>query len=127
MKSISCEKCRKQREETLHKLEFQMFHNTLDTAVVGVVAVVIAVMDRRGRSPEYIRKFYEDIKLILDLPTFGGERLSMFDLIETLEEKYGINFDDVAINHESEKEFLKDIKEYEKGAGRWMNKAQKMK
>lgn len=115
MKAISCDKCRKQREETLHKLEFQMFHNTLDTAVTGVVAVILAVMERRGRTPEYIKKLYDDIKLILDLPTFGGERLSMFDLIESLEKKYDIDFDEIAINHESEKNSLRTLRNMKKG------------
>lgn len=114
MKTINCKKCREKREQDLHKLEYNFFRNTLDTAVCGTTAAVISILEKRGRSPQYIRQMFEDIKMLYDMPKFNGKGIDMLQMMEHQKEKYGLDYDTLKCHAETEKEFIKGIKEAEK-------------
>lgn len=114
MKAMNCKKCREKREETLHKLEYNFFRNTLDTAVCGTTAAVISILEKRGRSPQYIRQMFEDIKMVFDLPKFDGKGIDMIEMMEHQKQKYGLDYDTLKCRAESEKEFIQGIKKIEK-------------
>ena len=111
MKVRDCTKCRKAIEEETKKWylsqQYRWMNDLLQTAVEHTTVCALAVMERRGRSPEYIKKFFEDLCFMYDFPDFFGKKIRAEDLKAKYEKKYKIDFNDIRLTFESEKEFVK--------------------
>lgn len=115
MKShTDCTKCRKavykEAETAYLKHQYSWFADASKSFAIFSTVAVLAVMERRGRSPEYIRKLYDDICFMYDYPDIFGKQLTMTDLMKKFEHEYGIDFDKIHVHLESEKEFMKEVK-----------------
>lgn len=111
----NCTECRKriyQEAETEYlKHEYKFFKDSAYSMAVYATVGVLAVMHRRGRSKQYIRQLFDDICFIYDYPEFRGKRLDMTEMMHLFETEYGIDFNKIKVHLESEKEFIKSVKE----------------
>lgn len=106
----NCDQCRNQISKEQDKLcgicQYEMFTATLQDIGKAVVVAVIAVLDRRGLSPKYIKKFFDDIVFILEYPEVYGKDLRSDEMQKKLAEKYELDFDRIKFKHESKKEYF---------------------
>ena len=111
---IDCTKCRKaiyqEAKEAYLKNEYAFFSDSVHSLATFTTVAVLAVMERRGRSPEYIKKLYDDICFMYDYPEIFGKQLTMTELIHKFEKEYEIDFSKIKVHIESEKEFVKEMK-----------------
>lgn len=110
MKAINCTTCRKKifseaRDEYL-KHEYAFFRDSARSLAVFAVCGVLTTMARRGRTKEYIRQIYDDMCLLFSTPEMFGKRITMTDIMHSLEKEYGIDWSKLQVNIESESEWL---------------------
>lgn len=110
MKTKSCPQCRKamleeaQRQYAEH--EYDIFSNTIDSAAQWAACIFITVLVRDNKTPEEIKKYFEDFCFVTQMNEVFGEKLRAEDFMKKYEKEYGIKFDDIECNVESKKEFL---------------------
>lgn len=113
MKVKTCSQCKKEIEKKLRdeclRNEYQYMTDTIESAVQHSMVGVVAALEKKGLSKQYIKKFFEDMCLIFDMPTFGKKVLAK-DLKKRYEKEYGISFDSIKVHFESEEEFVKENK-----------------
>ena len=110
-----CYKCRQKiHEEETEKFIEQQYkflpevgQNVAEFATV----VALSVMLRRGRSKEYIRKFFDEMVFMFDFPPFLGKRLTASEMQKKFEDDYGIDFKRIKVHFEEYNEFKKSVKE----------------
>ena len=85
---------------------YELQEDFLDNAFCAALAVAIAVFHRRGRTPEYIRKFCNEFQCLLDLPDFG-KRITNIDMMQQFEQQYGVDFSAIHVNRDSREEFFR--------------------
>lgn len=73
-----------------------------------MVVAMLAVFEGRGNQPKYIKKFYEDLMLVLETPEIMGMKIVSNEVKKRYEKEYGIDFDRIQINIVSKEEFVKD-------------------
>lgn len=114
MKVRDCTKCRKliakEEEEKFLKNQYVLYKDMSYTFAVLSTAAVLGVMYRRGRSKRYVRKLFKDICLMYDFPEVMGKRLDLDDVIETLESEYSIDFSQIKLHQETERQFITSAK-----------------
>lgn len=114
MKAINCTQCRKKQfkeaEEAFLKQEYVIYKDMAYTFAVLSTAAVLGVMYRRGRSKSYVRKLFKDICFMYKFPAVFGKKLTLTDLMKILEKEYEIDFREVSVNLETEKEFITSAK-----------------
>lgn len=87
--------------------QYNWLTSLIQTCTEHTTVCALAVMEMRGRSPEYIKKFFEDLCLIYDMPVINGKIIKAEEMKRDYEKKYDINFDSIKVHFESEEEFLK--------------------
>ena len=109
-KIIDCITCRKaiykEAEEAYLKHEYAFFSDSARSFAVFAVCGVLTTMARRGRTKEYIRQIYDDMCLLFSTPEMFGKRITMTDIMHSLEENYGIDWSKLQVNIESESEWI---------------------
>lgn len=114
MKTTNCTKCRKrvfkEAEEAFLKQEYIIYKDMSYTFACLATASVLGVMMRRGRTKDYIQKLYKDICFMYQHPAVMGKQVTLTDLLKTLENDYGIDFAELSVNVETEKEFITSAK-----------------
>lgn len=114
MKAINCTQCRKKQfkeaEEAFLKQQYVIYKDMSYTFAVLSTAAVLGVMCRRGRSKKYVQKLFEEICFVYQFPAVMGKQVTLTDLLKTLEKDYGINFAELTVNVETEKEFITSAK-----------------
>lgn len=99
-----CNKCRdKQRED----LMYEVFSTTADSIASGITAVAIKVLEYEEFDEEQIKKFYEDFRFFLETPEIFGKKITAEEEIPKIEERYGIDIDNIKVNIESKTHFHK--------------------
>ena len=110
-----CTKCRvaiyKQAQTDYLKEQYKWHADNADSFAAFTTVCAIAVMERRGRSSEYIKKFFEDLCFIYDYPEFHGKRVDMVETIKQYAEKYGLDFGKIHLHLQTEKEFVDSMSE----------------
>ena len=105
-----CSKCRKEIHEEEYKAflkkEYAFFSDAAYSMAVFATIVALCVHERRGRTKEYIQKFFDEMCFMFDYPEFKGKRVKMTDIQHMLEKDYGIDFGKIKLHIESEKEFI---------------------
>lgn len=108
-----CTACRKriykEAETEYLKREYAWFSDAAYSMAVYSTVCAIAVMTRRGRTKEYIQKFFDDMCLIYDYPAQFGKELTMNDLMKQFEQDYGIDFKRINVHLETEKQFIRGV------------------
>lgn len=112
----NCTECRKkihQEEQNEYlKHEYAWLKDGMFTMACMSAAVALSALMRRGRSKEYVRKFFDDMVLLYDTSSVLGKQLILPEVMKELEEEYGIDFNRIHVNFsETEKEFIKNCKE----------------
>lgn len=110
-----CKSCRKdifkQAKDEFMKHEYAIFTDAAYTFACYATTAALAVQVRRGRSKEYIQKLYDDMVMMFDTSTLFGKEIKLTDIMHDLERDYGIDFKRINVHLESEKEFIKGVKE----------------
>ena len=110
----NCTTCRnkvyKEAEEAFLKHEYSIFSDMSKSFASYAITTVLMTMVKRGRSKEYIQKLFDDMVFIFDTPAVMGKEIKMHDNMKMLEKEYGIDWDRVKVNVESENEFIKNVK-----------------
>ena len=117
---INCVTCRNRiekeiREEYLRQ-GYDFFTDSAYSIAYLITAAALSVFHRRGLSKAYIRSFYDELLWILKTPSVFGKEITMTDTMKMLTEEYGIDFNRVELNLESEKEFIHGCNKALKGA-----------
>ena len=114
MKITDCTKCRKrvfkEAEEAFLKQEYIIYKDMSYTFACLATASVLGVMMRRKRSKKYIQELFKEICFIYQHPAVMGKQVTLTDLLKTLENDYGIDFAELSVNVETEKEFITSAK-----------------
>lgn len=114
MKTINCKKCRerifKEAEEAFLKHEYIIYKDMSYTFACLATAAVLGVMMRRGRNKKYIQELFKEICFMYQHPAVMGKQVTLADLLKTLENDYEINFAELSVNVETEKEFITSAK-----------------
>ena len=109
-----CTVCRKriydEAKEAYLKREYAYFRDSAYSMAVYATVCAIAVMTRRGRSKDYIRKFFDEMCLIYDYPAQFGKELTMNELMKQFEKEYGIDFRRINVHIETEEQFIREVK-----------------
>lgn len=120
MRVRDCKKC---REETYKeackeylKGQYAWFKDAAYSMACFATVCALCVMHKRGRSKDYIRKFFEDMCFICDFPEILGKRVDMLEMMHFFEKEYGIDFKKIKIHLETEEEFIKSAKKRNKAA-----------
>lgn len=110
-----CGACRKrihkEEQEAFLKHEYKLFSDMAYSMACFAVCGTLSAQIRRGRSKEYIKKLYDDICFFFSQPYIFGKEITMTQVMEQLTEEYGIDFDKLTVNLETEKEFIRSAKE----------------
>lgn len=115
MKVRNCEACRKQihaeEQESYLKKQYAWLNDGLYTMAVLSTTAAIAVQMQRGRSKEYIQKFFDDMVMIYTTSHVMGKPIVLTETMKMLEKEYDIDFSRIHVNfNETEKEFIKSCK-----------------
>lgn len=110
MNTINCTQCRKrifkEAEEAYLSQGFGFFQDAAHTMAVYAVCGALSAMIQRGRTKEYIQKLYKDMCFVFDTPTCFGKQITMTDVMSRLEKDYGIDWSQLKLHTETEKEFI---------------------
>lgn len=115
MKVRDCKKCRadifKAAKEEYLNHEFDIFEDTARSFTIYAICGLLTALIRKGRTPEYISKMYDDMCNVFNTDTFFGNTVTMNDIMKALEKDYGINWDRVQPKLETRKEFLYSMRD----------------
>lgn len=120
MKALTdCGACRKrirqEEQEAFLKHEYKLFSDMAYSMACFAVCGALGAQIRRGRSKEYVKKLYDDICFFFSTPHIFGKEITMTQIMEQLTEEYGIDFDKLTVNLETEREFIRGAKEGARG------------
>lgn len=105
-----CTACRKriykEAETAYLKHEYKFFEDSAFSMACFAAVVALSVHYRRGRSKTYIRSFFDEMCFVFDMPEHLGKGITMTQMMKFFENEYGIDFNKIKLNLESEKEFL---------------------
>lgn len=108
---IDCTKCRKKLLDEAYtqylKHEYDIFESTVDSATTLAIATVLAVMERRGKDKQYIHDLYEEMRLVLAMPTVFGKQIKMEEVCDRFAKEYDIDWDKLELHYEDWDAFLK--------------------
>ena len=111
MKTKTCAQCKKEIRDEIKKEyrkdEYQWMIDLMQSAIEHTTVCAIAVMERRGRSKDYIQKFFNELCFVYDMPSIFGKEIRAEDVKRRYEKEYNIDFDKIKVHFESEKEFVK--------------------
>ena len=119
----NCTACRKkiheEEQEMYLKQQYSWLQDGISTMAALSATVAIAVQMQRGRSPEYIRKFFDDMVVLYNTGSVLGKKIELVPTMKMLEKEYGIDFKRINVNFsEDEKEYIKHCKEAIRNAKR---------
>ena len=121
MKAIKCSECRKkiqkECEEAYLKQGYEFFSDSARTMAIYAICGALVAQVRRGRSKEYIQKLYEDMCFVFDTPTCFGKAITMTDVMDRLEKEYGIDWSQLKLHTETEKEFITSARKEKRSNG----------
>jgi hypothetical protein len=111
----NCTECRqkihKEEQEAYLKKQYAWLNDGMYTMACLATTAAIAVQMQRGRSKDYIQKFFSDMVMIYTTSSVMGKPIDMVETMKMLEKEYGIDFSRIHVNfNESEKEFIKNCK-----------------
>lgn len=113
-----CTECRrliyKEAETAYLQHEYKFFNDSARSMAVFAICGVLTAMVRKGRTKQYIRRLYDDMCLLFSTPDIFGKQVTMTDIMNILENDYGIDWDKLEVHVESEKDFIRDIQKGEK-------------
>lgn len=105
-----CRKCRQQIADEIQKeylkQGYDFFTDSAYSIAYLITAAALSVHHRRGRSKAYIHSFYDELLWILKTPEIFGKEITMTDTMAMLTREYGIDFERIELNLESEREFI---------------------
>lgn len=114
MRVANCKKCRerifKEAEEAFLKQQYTIYKDMSYTFAVLSTAAVLGVFYRRGMSKKYVQKLFKDICFMYHFPAAFGKKLTLNDLMKILEKEYEIDFREISVSVETEKEFITSAK-----------------
>ena len=115
VRATNCTECRKrihaEEQEAYLKKQYAWLNDGMYTMACLATTAAIAVQMQRGRSKDYVRKFFEDLVMIYTTSSVMGKPIDMVETMKMLEKEYGIDFKRIHVNFsESEKEFIKSCK-----------------
>ncbi len=114
MKTINCQKCRAQiakaaKEEYLNH-EYDIFSGVARSTAIWALCGLLTAMHRRGRTKQYIKQLYDEMCLTFSAGNLFGKEISMQDIMKSLSDEYGIDWDKFEFNIESREEFLHEMR-----------------
>ena len=115
MKVKSCKQCQKEMlkaaTDEFLKHEYAILKDSSYSFFTYAICCVLGVMEKRGKTPKYVRDIYDDMCFIFSQQDLFGKKIEMTDIMHHLEDKYGIDWGKLEIHMESEQEFIRNMKE----------------
>ena len=102
--NIDCVKC---REQTRLESFYEGVAESIDSATACVLSMCIWVLEHEGKSEEEIRRFYDDLRFIMETSEVLGKKIKAEDAMKMYAEKYGFDFDNINVPFESKAQFIK--------------------
>lgn len=82
----------------------RIYREHSDDVTKAVIAAVLLVMHRRGRTKKYIQELFSDILGVLEQPAVLGHQMTDIEVKKFITEQYGINFNEVHMQVETDSE-----------------------
>ncbi len=82
----------------------RIYREHSDDVTKAVIAAVLLVMHRRGRTKKYIQELFSDILGVLEQPAVLGHQMTDIEVKEFISEQYGIDFNEVHMQVETDSE-----------------------
>lgn len=82
----------------------RIYREHSDDVTKAVIAAVLLVMHRRGRTAKYIQELFSDIVCVLDQPKIMGHQMTDIEVKKFITEQYGIDFGQVHMQVETDSE-----------------------
>ena len=86
---------------------YEVFSVSADSIASGITAVAITALEHEGFNEEQIKKFYEDFRFFLETSEIFGKKITAEEQIPKIEERYGIDINNIKVNIESKTRFHK--------------------
>ena len=111
----NCGDCRQQihreEQEAYLKKQYAWINDGMYTMACLATTAAIAVQMQRGRSKDYVRKFFEELVMIYTTSSVMGKQIDMVETMQMLEKEYDIDFSRIHVNfNETEREFIKNCR-----------------
>ena len=114
MRTINCKKCReaiaKVAKEEYLSHEYDIFEGVARSTAIWAVCGLLTAMHRRGRTKQYIKQLYDEMCLTFSAGNLFGKEISMSDIMKSLSDEYGIDWNKFEFNIESREEFLHEMR-----------------
>lgn len=119
---IDCASCRKriheEEMEAFLQKEYSIFRDCSFSFATYAICAVLMTMVRRGRTKKYIQQLYDDMCFVFDTPEIFGKQITMSEIMNKLENDYGIDWSKIHIHMETEKQFVSSTKKEVKAKAR---------
>lgn len=86
---------------------YQQFCVNVQNITQQTICATLYAYELQGYTEDQIKEMYNTIKSVFELPSLCGKDLEGADVINHIENKYGIDFSDFSIKIESFDEFCK--------------------
>ena len=89
--------------------DFRVFLQVKDGIAQQAVAAMLYAYHLQGFRKKRIKKMFENIISVLEMPPMLNGAVVGIDLMHFLEDRYGVDFDRVKLKAETEKEYLERV------------------
>lgn len=93
-------------EAAKYREQFRMFLDAKDDIAQQTVAAMLYAYHLQGYRGKRINDMFETILSVINMPTIGGNQIEGTNLMEFISTEYGIDFDRVQLQTETETEYL---------------------
>lgn len=108
-----CQKCRKaiykEAETAYLQHEYKFFEESAYSMAYFAFCGIFTSLIRKGRTKKYIKSLWDDMCFVFSMPNVFGKQFTMTDTMKRLEKDYGIEWQKLQLNIESEREFIHGV------------------
>lgn len=98
-------------EAAKYREQFRMFLDAKDDIAQQTVAAMLYAYHLQGYRGKRINDMFETILGVINMPTICGNQIEGTSLMDFISKEYGIDFDRVQLQTETETEYLQRVME----------------
>lgn len=110
MKTRGLKDFRREQEVQNALFQYQLYENVMNDMAKQAATAMIAVCEKRRYSKAYIKRWFADFIMILEMPDILGHELNSNEMMKEYAEKYELDFDRIKVRKESLEDYCKRYK-----------------